>query len=303
MTALLQVSGIEVAYGGVVAVRGLSLTAESGAVVALLGSNGAGKSSTLRAISGLAQPRAGSIRFDSQELIGMHPEAIARLGIAHVPEGRGVFPGLPVFENLRMAQFGTAPGRRADPGAAVEEVFGYFPILREKARQAAGTLSGGQQQQLVIARALVQKPRLLILDEPSLGLAPAVVKEVLDVVAGLKSAGMAVILVDQFIREALRIADRAAVMEQGRIVLEGSIEELSASSIAAAYLGGESTAVAAPAVPAGRGTERLTATVPGLQVRQLERAAAAQGVAVDDLVGRALDRYLKARTPSRPKRR
>ncbi|HXA42964.1 MAG TPA: ABC transporter ATP-binding protein [Candidatus Solibacter sp.] len=296
MTALLQVSGIEVAYGGVVAVRGLSLTAEPGAVVALLGSNGAGKSSTLRAISGLVQPRAGSIKFDGQELIGMHPEAIARLGIAHVPEGRGVFPGLTVMDNLRMARFGAGTARKGDARAATEEVFGYFPILREKARQAAGTLSGGQQQQLVIARALMQKPRLLILDEPSLGLAPAVVKEVLDVVAGLKLGGMAVILVDQFIREALRIADRAAVMEQGRIVLEGSIEELSASRIAAAYLGREGAAVAAPAVTPGRGTERLTATVPGLQVRQLERAAAARGVAVDDLVGVALERYLKART-------
>jgi branched-chain amino acid transport system ATP-binding protein len=296
VTALLQVSGIEVAYGGVVAVRGLSLSIDAGELIAVLGSNGAGKSSTLRAISGLVQPRSGSIRFDGQELIGMRPEAIARLGIAHVPEGRGVFPGLSVLENLRLAHFGADSTRRAHLGESTEEVFGYFPILREKARQAAGNLSGGQQQQLVIARALVQKPRLLILDEPSLGLAPAVVKEVLDVVAGLRTQGMAVILVDQFVREALRIADRAAVMEQGRVVLQGSIDELSASRIASAYLGGEGQAVEVPAVAAGRGTEKLLATLPGSRVRQLEREAAAKGVAVDDVIGLALDRYLKVRS-------
>jgi len=295
VTALLEVSGIEVAYGGVVAVRGLSLSADVGSVVALLGSNGAGKSSTLRAISGLVQPRTGSIRFDGRELVGMRPEAIARLGIAHVPEGRGVFPGLTVFENLRMARFGADASRRGPAAPAFEEVFGFFPLLREKAAQAAGTLSGGQQQQLAIARALVQKPRLLILDEPSLGLAPAIVKDVLDVVGGLKKQGIAVILVDQFVREALRIADRAAVMEQGRIVLEGSVGELSASRITAAYLGGEGPAVAVPSVAAGRGTETLAMTLPGRRVRELERVATAQGVAMEDVVEAAFERHFKAR--------
>jgi branched-chain amino acid transport system ATP-binding protein len=295
MSALLEIHGIEVAYGGVVAVRGLTLSAEAGSIVALLGSNGAGKSSTLRAISGLVEPRAGTIRFDGRELVGMRPEAIARLGIAHVPEGRGVFPGLTVVENLRMARFGVEPSRRGPSGGAVDEVFGYFPLLRERARQAAGTLSGGQQQQLAIARALVQKPRLLILDEPSLGLAPAIVKDVLDVVARLKEDGIAVILVDQFVREALRVADRAAVMEQGRIVLEGSIGELSASKIASAYLGSDGAAVSVAAVAAGRGTERLAVTLPGLRVRRLERAAAAKGVAVEDVLGAALDDYFGAK--------
>jgi branched-chain amino acid transport system ATP-binding protein len=177
----------------------------------------------------------------------------------------------------------------------MDEVFEYFPLLRERARQAAGTLSGGQQQQLAIARALVQKPRLLILDEPSLGLAPAIVKDVLDVVARLKEDGIAVILVDQFVREALRVADRAAVMEQGRIVLEGSIDELSASKIASAYLGSDGAAVAVTAVAAGRGTERLAVTLPGLRVRRLERAAAAKGVAVEEVLEAALDDYFGAK--------
>jgi branched-chain amino acid transport system ATP-binding protein len=295
MSALLEIHGIEVAYGGVVAVRGLTLSAEAGSIVALLGSNGAGKSSTLRAISGLVEPRAGTIRFDGRELVGMRPEAIARLGIAHVPEGRGVFPGLTVVENLRMARFGVEPSRRGPSGGAMDEVFEYFPLLRERARQAAGTLSGGQQQQLAIARALVQKPRLLILDEPSLGLAPAIVKDVLDVVARLKEDGIAVILVDQFVREALRVADRAAVMEQGRIVLEGSIDELSDGKIASAYLGSDGAAVAVTPVAAGRGTERLALTLPGLRVRRLERAAAAKGVAVEDVLEAALDDYFGAK--------
>ncbi|MFN2465451.1 MAG: ABC transporter ATP-binding protein [Candidatus Dormibacteria bacterium] len=295
MTALLELNSIEVAYGGVVAVRGLSLTVEQGSVLALLGSNGAGKSSTLRAISGLAAVRSGSIKFDGEELVGRSPEAIARLGIAHVPEGRGVFPGLSVIDNLRMAHFGTSAARRDVAAAAYEQVFGHFPILREKSGQPAATLSGGQQQQLAIARALVQRPRLLILDEPSLGLAPAVVADVLSVLATLKTDGMTIILVDQFVREALRVADRAAVMEQGRIVLEGSVGELSSDRIAAAYLGADSTKLDVPPVAPGRDGEAMAMRLPGRRVRQLERAAVARGVSVDELVAASVETYLKAR--------
>ena len=298
MTAVLEISGLEVRYGSVAAVRGISLTAEEGSVVALLGANGAGKSSTLRAISGLVQPTVGSIRFDGRELVGMSPEAIARLGVAHVPEGRGIFPGLTVTENLRMARYGVP---RQGSAAATDEVLTYFPILNEKARQAAGSMSGGQQQQLAIARALLQKPRLLLLDEPSLGLAPLVVAEVLAVVARLKSTGIAVILVEQFIREALKVADRAAVLEQGHIVLEGAVSELSENKIAGAYLGGEKVELGTAPVPAGRGVERVELRLPGLRVRALERAAASTGKTVDEVVDGAIERALQTSRKPKPK--
>jgi branched-chain amino acid transport system ATP-binding protein len=302
VTAMLEISRLEVRYGSVAAVRGISLIAEEGTVVTLLGANGAGKSSTLRAISGLVEPTAGSIRFDGRELVGMSAEAIARLGVAHVPEGRGIFPGLTVTENLRMARYGVP---RQGAAAATEEVLTYFPILKEKARQAAGSMSGGQQQQLAIARALLQKPRLLLLDEPSLGLAPLVVAEVLAVVAGLKSTGIAVVLVEQFIREALKVADRAAVLEQGHIVLEGAVADLSESRIAGAYLGGEKVELGRAPMTAGRGVERVQLNLAGLRVRELERAANSSGKTVDEVVDGAIDRALKqpkARAPRRRKR-
>jgi len=286
--ALLEISNLEVAYGHIQAVRGLNLAVEEGKALALLGANGAGKSTTLKAISGLVAARAGTIRFDGRDLAGMSPEAITRLGIAHVPEGRGIFPGLSVAENLRMARYGVGADRGA-AATALEEVFGFFPILRERRGQPAGTMSGGQQQQLAIARALLQRPRLLLLDEPSLGLAPAVVADVLGVVAQLRSRGIAVILVEQFVREALKIADDAAVMEQGRVVLQGPVAELSGNRIAAAYLGHEKAAVEAQPPAPGRGLETLTLTLPGRKVRELERRAAASGESIDTLVTAALE--------------
>jgi branched-chain amino acid transport system ATP-binding protein len=287
--SLLDITNLEVGYGGVAAVRGISLSVDSGSALALLGANGAGKSSTLRAISGLVEPRAGSIHFEGHDLAGMSPESITRLGIAHVPEGRGIFAGLTVAENLRMARYG-AGSNGVGPNIAMDEVVHFFPILGERSRQTAGTLSGGQQQQLAIARALVQRPKLLLLDEPSLGLAPMVVAEVLAVVEQLKMQGIAVILVEQFIREALKIADRAAVIEQGRIVLEGAVADLDSGRIAAAYLGGEAPRAPATATAPGRGTERVTLSLPGRRLRELERAAAVSGQSLDELVGKALER-------------
>jgi branched-chain amino acid transport system ATP-binding protein len=236
---MLEVEGLEVRYGAVRAVRGASFSVARGELVALLGANGAGKSSTLMAIAGAVRPAAGHVRLDGADVAGARPERMARLGVATVPETRDVFPDLTVSENLRLGAF-----TRRDGPAEVDRdrarFLERFPILAERADQPAGTLSGGEQQMLVIARAMMARPRVLLLDEPSLGLAPVVVDRVFEMIAGLKAAGLTILLVEQNARKALAVADRAYVMRLGRIEAAGLAPALATTdALKALYLGSD----------------------------------------------------------------
>ena len=233
--ALLSVSDLEVFYGPIAAVRGIGLEVRKGEVVALLGSNGAGKTTTLLAIAGVLPVRAGEIRFNGARITGRAVELIARSGLALVPEGRHVFEGLTVQENLRMGA-AALPRREAERERA--RIIDMFPVLAERRHQLSGTLSGGEQQMLAIGRALMARPRLLLLDEPSLGLAPRIVEQIFELIGHLREQGVTILLVEQNARMALEVADRGYVMSQGRIAVEGTRRELSASDeIARAYLG------------------------------------------------------------------
>ncbi len=233
---MLKVEGVAAAYGVVAALRGIDLTVAPGELVCLIGANGAGKSSTLRAISGLLRPSAGRIVFDGNEIQGQEPAAILETGIAHCPEGRRVFPHLTVHENLAMGAY--VRRDRHAVTADIERVCAHFPILGERRRQMAGTLSGGEQQMLAIGRALMSRPRLILLDEPSLGLAPAIVEATFAIIAGIRREGTTVLMVEQNAYLALRMADRGYVMETGRIVLEGRASDLLADDhVRRAYLG------------------------------------------------------------------
>jgi len=215
--AILELREVEAAYGAIRALHGLSLSVRPGEVVALLGPNGAGKTTTLRVISGLLRPTRGQILYKDQEITGRSPAAIARMGIIHCPEGRHVFKNLTVWENLLLGAYRLRD--RAQERQSLEWVFGLFPILKERLNQRAGLLSGGQQQMLAIARALMAKPEILLLDEPSLGLAPRVVEEVFEALAQLKAQGLTMLIVEQNAEKALGLADRAYVLEAGRLVL------------------------------------------------------------------------------------
>ena len=293
---LLEVSGLRVTYGGVVAVRDVSLAVAPGEVVAVLGANGAGKTTTLLAVSGLVKVRAGDVLLDGESIVGRSPESIARRGVAHVPAGRGIFPGLSVADNLRMGLYGSGRDKAEDAADAVEEVLTAFPILRERRNQAAGTMSGGQQQQLAIGRALVQRPRLLLLDEMSMGLAPAVVADLFALVGDLRDRGIGVVMVEQFVGQALKVADRAVVLEQGTVVASGAPDELSSDDIAAAYLGGggEPDVQVRPAPASAR--ESVSVPLPGSVVRRLESRAAQEGRPVQELLAETLSEALEERT-------
>ena len=233
---LLQLDQLDVRFGAVRALKGVSLDVQDGEVVALVGANGAGKSTTLRTISGLARPKSGPIRFNGQPIAGRPPAQIVRLGIAHSPEGRRLFGGLTVADNLRLGAC-TRTDRAAVQGDQ-ERMFQLFPILKQRLGQLAGTLSGGEQQQLALARAMMAAPRLLLLDEPSLGVAPLLVRHIFDALAELKRQGMTMLLVEQNISLALELADRAYVLRTGQVVLSGSSAELADSDrVAQAYLG------------------------------------------------------------------
>ena len=234
--ALLEVKDLHVHYGAIHALHGISLAVEEKQVVTLIGCNGAGKSTTLRAISGLLRPTQGSITFDGKPIAGLEPHEIVRLGIAHAPEGRGIFANLTVDENLELGAFARKDHAQvqADRTRALE----LFPRLAERIAQSAGTLSGGEQQMLAIARALMARPRLLLLDEPSLGLAPQVVQLIFQIIRDINSGGTTILLVEQNAHVALKVAHRACVLEVGRIALEGDAKVLAASDeVRKAYLG------------------------------------------------------------------
>ena len=235
MSALLRLDGVEAGYGDLTAIAGVSLEVRPGEAVALIGSNGAGKTTTLRTISGLLPVRAGRIEFEGARLDGLGSAQIVARGIAHVPEGRQLFPSLTVRDNLEL---GACAADRARRGEALELVFTLFPRLRERERQLAGTLSGGEQQMCAIGRGLMARPRLLLLDEPSLGLAPVTVKLIFETLQRVNDTGTTIMLVEQNVPRALQLSHRGYVLENGRLVLDGTRASLLASPhVKQAYLG------------------------------------------------------------------
>jgi len=234
--SLLELRDVEAAYGDLPALRGVSVSVEAGETLSVVGANGAGKTTMLRAISGLMRPRAGQILLDGERLDRLPSHAIVGRGVVQVPEGRKIFPSLTVRENLELGSYVAAAKARRREG--IEQVFGLFPRLKERARQAAGTMSGGEQQMLAIGRALMARPRVLMLDEPSLGLAPIIVKEIFRIIGQINRSGTTVLLVEQNTRQALALSRRGYVLENGRVVLEGSGAELLGNEhVKRAYLG------------------------------------------------------------------
>lgn len=237
MGTMLTINDINVFYGAIHAIKGVSLEVNEGEIVTLIGANGAGKSTILRTISGLLKPKTGSIQFEGQEIAGMPAHEIVKKGISQVPEGRRIFAEMTVLENLELGAFTRKDkdGIKAD----MELVFDRFPRLKERIGQLAGTLSGGEQQMLAMGRALMSRPRLLLLDEPSMGLAPLLIKEIFAIIQDINKTGTTVLLVEQNANMALSIAHRAYVLETGRITLSGDAKELAASDeVRKAYLGG-----------------------------------------------------------------
>ncbi len=233
---LLEMRGVSVNYGKVTALRGLSLNVPEGGIVTIIGGNGAGKTTTLRAISGLSRASSGEIWFEGQRIDTLSPDRIVARGIAHVPEGRRIFPDMTVEENLRTGAF--LRRDRAGIEADLEKVYGRFPRLRERRTQRAQTMSGGEQQMLAIGRALMSRPKLLLMDEPSMGLAPIIVEEIARIVEEINAEGVPVVLVEQNAELALDLADHAYVLETGNLALEGPADELHDNEhVRAAYLG------------------------------------------------------------------
>jgi branched-chain amino acid transport system ATP-binding protein len=244
---LLRIAGLGVRYGAIRALHGIDLEVHAAEIVTLIGSNGAGKTTLLRAISGLVPPSAGSIHFQGVDVTGHRPELLVALGISHVPEGRRIFANLSVRENLQMGAY-LRPETEAE---GLERVFGLFPRLRERLGQPGGTLSGGEQQMLAIGRALMAEPRLLLLDEPSLGLAPLLVQQIFGIIREINQQGTTVVLVEQNARQALRVAQRAYVLETGALAIAGAAADLARDPrVRAAYLG-ETPSDPAPAPGGG----------------------------------------------------
>jgi branched-chain amino acid transport system ATP-binding protein len=234
---MLKLNNVSASYGGPLVLKDVSIDIGKGETVAIVGPNGAGKTTLFRTISGLLKPVSGNITFDGTELTGLKPYEISRLGIAHVPEGRRIFPSLTVLENLQMGAYN--PAARKVVEESLNEVFNIFPRLKERIKQKAGTLSGGERQMLAIARGLMSKPKLLMLDEPSLGLAPRLVEEVFRKVIEIHEVyGISILLVEQRVTEALRMADRGYVIEEGKIVMSGNANDLLGNPhVKRAYLG------------------------------------------------------------------
>ena len=234
MSNILEIRDLQVHYGGIEAVKGISFDVPEGEIVTLIGANGAGKSSTLRAIAGLVKPTGGSIKFCEEELVGKDSNVIVSHGVTLVPEGRRIFPDLTVLENLRIGAY----LRKDDLTEDLNWVYDLFPRLKERSWQAGGTLSGGEQQMLAVGRALMSRPKVIMMDEPSLGLAPLVVKGIFDIIREINKQGVTVLLIEQNANMALKTANRGYVMETGRITLHGSgMELLNNEAVKAAYLG------------------------------------------------------------------
>lgn len=234
---MLKIQNLQVAYGGIQALRGIDMEVPDGKIVTLIGANGAGKSTTLRTISGLVKAKSGSITYNNEQLLGKPINAILAAGIAQVPEGRRVFPDMTVLENLKIGAYLRKDKEEIEKD--IEWVYELFPRLKERNWQLAGTLSGGEQQMLAMGRALMSKPKLLMLDEPSMGLAPILVEQIFDIIRELHAAGTTILLVEQNAQAALSVADRAYVLETGKISLTGTGAELMASdAVRKAYLGG-----------------------------------------------------------------
>jgi branched-chain amino acid transport system ATP-binding protein len=235
MSALLAVEGLRAGYGATEVLRGVDLTVAAGEIVAVLGSNGAGKSTLNHAISGLVRARAGAIRFEDAAVTNQRPSAIVARGLIHVPEGRRIFPNMSVSENLDLGSYRRAAARRVENR---ERVFAIFPRLKERQGQRAGTLSGGEQQMLAIGRGLMAEPKLIVLDEPSLGLSPALVEQLFALIARINQEGLAVLLVEQNVVQSLQLAHRAYILENGRIVLSGPAADIRNNpELKRAYLG------------------------------------------------------------------
>ena len=233
---MLEVKSLRVHYGTVEAVKGVSFHLNAGEMISLIGANGAGKSTILRSLTGLVQPSAGDILFDSRSVVGLSPHQIIRLGIGHVPEGRRLFPKMTVLENLKMGAY--LQRSKTEVAATLERIYAHFPILQERSKQRAGSLSGGEQQMLATARALMNRPRLLLLDEPSIGLSPIMTAEIGKIVQQINAMGVSVILVEQNAMLALTIAQRSYVLETGTIVMQGEAQELlQDEGVKKAYLG------------------------------------------------------------------
>lgn len=234
MHNILEIRNLSVSYGGIEAIKNISFDVEAGKIVTLIGSNGAGKSSTLRSIAGIVRAKSGEVLFEGENILGLSPDQIVKRGITLVPEGRRVFPNLTVAENLRIGAY----LRRDDLSADLEYIYNLFPRLKERSWQHAGTLSGGEQQMLAVGRALMAKPKLIMMDEPSLGLAPLVVQGIFDIIHTINSYGITVLLIEQNANMALQAADRAFVMQTGEIILSGTgAELLENEEVKEAYLG------------------------------------------------------------------
>ncbi|HVT76790.1 MAG TPA: ABC transporter ATP-binding protein [Acidimicrobiales bacterium] len=232
--ALLELRDVAVSYGPITALKDVSLSVEPGEIVTLIGANGAGKTTTLKTISGLLRPKAGDVIFDGASIIGIPAHKLVKLGIGHAPEGRGMFPGMTVTENLEMGAY----LRRGNLGDAFDRVFALFPRLAERRKQAAGTLSGGEQQMVAIGRALMSAPKLLLLDEPSMGLAPRLVAQIFSIVTEINAQGTTILLVEQNAAQALKRAHRAYILATGEVVREGDAAALAEDpAVRAAYLG------------------------------------------------------------------
>ncbi|MCI2106758.1 MAG: ABC transporter ATP-binding protein [Intestinimonas sp.] len=233
---MLKVEDINVYYGSIHAIKGVSFAVNDGEIVTLIGANGAGKSTILKTVSGLLHPKTGSIEFMDKNIVGVAPHKVVAHGLAHVPEGRHIFLQMTVEENLEMGAY-TRPNSEIEPG--LERVYEQFPRLKERRRQVAGTLSGGEQQMLAMGRALMSRPKLLMLDEPSMGLAPLLVEQIFDIIKALNKAGTTILLVEQNAQMALSVADRGYVLETGNIVTAAAAADLLADeSVKKAYLGG-----------------------------------------------------------------
>ena len=303
MSTLLDVRGLRAGYERIPVVFGIDLQVGEGEIVAILGANGAGKTTTLRCISGMLRPMAGAIEFNGAGIVGRSADRIARASLVHVPEGRGIFPTLNVNESLELAAK-TAGVSGGEVHNRVREMYAVFPRLGERRTQLAGTLSGGEQQMLALARGLIVRPKLLLIDEMSQGLAPTVVGQLFELVAGFPQRGTSVLLVEQFVGKALGVASRAYVLEKGTVRYAGDAATLAADPefVRASYLGSaeaekpaDAELVGAPRLRARSG-ESVTVSLPPALMRSLEERAEREGVALGDLLQRALEGNLTPET-------